>query len=171
MDQPSGPSHSRSTPYPEEQKEAEAVKCPSSRNPAKNVSMGAAGLRKPSMTSSNELGAARAPVTRVPTPTRAALAAISTRTKTGPTMRTSGDYLRVATGTVDGRGGPRRAARWNPAGTLAARNIRALGIPNRYTACMGASVRTIDKTYGHLARDSEDTIRARLDARADRSGV
>jgi integrase len=31
---------------------------------------------------------------------------------------------------------------------------------------MGASVKTIDKTYGHLARDSEDAIRARLDARA-----
>ena len=29
----------------------------------------------------------------------------------------------------------------------------------------------IDRTYGHLARDSEDAIRARLDARADRSGV
>jgi hypothetical protein len=36
---------------------------------------------------------------------------------------------------------------------------------------MGASVRTIDKTYGHLARDSEAVIRARLDARGDRSGV
>ena len=36
---------------------------------------------------------------------------------------------------------------------------------------MGASVREIDRTYGHLARDSEDTIRARLDARAGRSGV
>jgi integrase len=36
---------------------------------------------------------------------------------------------------------------------------------------MGASVRVIDKTYGHLARDSEATIRARLEARAERSGV
>lgn len=36
---------------------------------------------------------------------------------------------------------------------------------------MGASVREIDRTYGHLVRDSEDAIRARLDARADRSGV
>jgi integrase len=35
---------------------------------------------------------------------------------------------------------------------------------------MGASVRTIDRTYGHLARDSEDAFRARLDARAERSG-
>jgi hypothetical protein len=25
----------------------------------------------------------------------------------------------------------------------------------------------IDRTYGHLARDSEDAIRTRLDARAD----
>ena len=31
---------------------------------------------------------------------------------------------------------------------------------------MGASVKTIDKHYGHLARDSEAAIRARLDARA-----
>jgi integrase len=36
---------------------------------------------------------------------------------------------------------------------------------------MGASVREIDRTYGHLVRDSEDTIRARLDARGERSGV
>jgi hypothetical protein len=36
---------------------------------------------------------------------------------------------------------------------------------------MGASVKEIDRTYGHLARDAEDTIRARLDARSDRSGV
>jgi integrase len=36
---------------------------------------------------------------------------------------------------------------------------------------MGTSVAMIDRTYGHLARDSEDAIRARLDARADRFGV
>ena len=36
---------------------------------------------------------------------------------------------------------------------------------------MGASVRVIDRTYGHLAHDSEDAIRALLDARADRSGA
>jgi integrase len=30
---------------------------------------------------------------------------------------------------------------------------------------MGTSVKEIDKTYGHLARDSEDVIRARLNAR------
>jgi integrase len=36
---------------------------------------------------------------------------------------------------------------------------------------MGASVKTIDEHYGHLARDSEQAIRARLDARAARSGV
>jgi hypothetical protein len=29
----------------------------------------------------------------------------------------------------------------------------------------------IDRTYGHLVQDSEDAIRARLDARANRSGV
>jgi integrase len=32
---------------------------------------------------------------------------------------------------------------------------------------MGASVKTIDRHYGHLARDSEEAIRARLDARAE----
>jgi hypothetical protein len=32
-------------------------------------------------------------------------------------------------------------------------------------------VKLIDRTYGHLARDSEAQIRARLDARAGRSGV
>jgi hypothetical protein len=36
---------------------------------------------------------------------------------------------------------------------------------------MGASVKEIDRTYGHLARDSEDSIRARLDARAERDGA
>ena len=30
---------------------------------------------------------------------------------------------------------------------------------------MGTSVKMIDKTYGHLARDSEDSLRARLEAR------
>ena len=35
---------------------------------------------------------------------------------------------------------------------------------------MGTSVAMIDRTYGHLARDSEDAIRARLEARLDRSG-
>ena len=35
---------------------------------------------------------------------------------------------------------------------------------------MGASVRTIDRHYGHLARDSEGAIRARLNARSARSG-
>jgi hypothetical protein len=35
---------------------------------------------------------------------------------------------------------------------------------------MGASVAVIDRTYGHLARDSEETIRGRLDARSERSG-
>lgn len=36
---------------------------------------------------------------------------------------------------------------------------------------MGTSVKMIDRTYGHLARDSEDAIRARLEARAERSGA
>jgi integrase len=36
---------------------------------------------------------------------------------------------------------------------------------------MGTSIAMIDRTYGHLAHDSEDAIRARLDARAGRDGV
>lgn len=36
---------------------------------------------------------------------------------------------------------------------------------------MGTSVAMIDRTYGHLARDAEDSIRARLDARAAQPGV
>jgi hypothetical protein len=36
---------------------------------------------------------------------------------------------------------------------------------------MGTSVAMIDTRYGHLARDSEDAIRACLNARAARSGV
>jgi hypothetical protein len=36
---------------------------------------------------------------------------------------------------------------------------------------MGTSVAVIDRHYGHLARDSEDAIRARLDARVNRDGV
>jgi hypothetical protein len=31
---------------------------------------------------------------------------------------------------------------------------------------MGTSIAMIDRTYGHLVRDSEDAIRARLDAHA-----
>jgi integrase len=36
---------------------------------------------------------------------------------------------------------------------------------------MGSSVKVIDRTYGHYARDTEDAIRARLNARAGRMGV
>lgn len=36
---------------------------------------------------------------------------------------------------------------------------------------MGTSVAMIDRTYGHLARDSEEAVRARLNARSRRSGV
>ena len=36
---------------------------------------------------------------------------------------------------------------------------------------MGTSLQMIDHHYGHLARDSEDSIRARLDARSTHSGV
>ena len=36
---------------------------------------------------------------------------------------------------------------------------------------MGTSIQMIDQHYGHLARDSEDSIRARLDAGSTQSGV
>lgn len=36
---------------------------------------------------------------------------------------------------------------------------------------MGTSVKIIDRTYGHLAHDSEDHLRHLLDARSRRSGV
>ncbi len=36
---------------------------------------------------------------------------------------------------------------------------------------MGASVKEIDRTYGHLARDTNDSIRARLELRAEQLGV
>jgi integrase len=36
---------------------------------------------------------------------------------------------------------------------------------------MGTSVKVIDRTYGHLARDSEDAIRARLNARSGQSAL
>jgi len=36
---------------------------------------------------------------------------------------------------------------------------------------MGASVKVIDRTYGHLAVDSADAIRARLNARNGQMGV
>jgi hypothetical protein len=36
---------------------------------------------------------------------------------------------------------------------------------------MGTSVKAIDRTYGHLAVDSEDVIRQRLNARSGRIGV
>ena len=36
---------------------------------------------------------------------------------------------------------------------------------------MGTSIAMIDRHYGHLARDSEQAIRERLEARSDRSGV
>jgi hypothetical protein len=36
---------------------------------------------------------------------------------------------------------------------------------------MGTSVAMIDRTYGHLAGDAGDSIRARLDTRAAQPGV
>jgi hypothetical protein len=35
---------------------------------------------------------------------------------------------------------------------------------------MGTSVAMIDRTYGHMARDGEETIRIRLETRSNRSG-
>ena len=50
------------------------------------------------------------------------------------------------------------------------RGARRRHLDLRVGARMGTSVKMIDRTYGHLARDSEQAIRARLDARAERSG-
>jgi hypothetical protein len=36
---------------------------------------------------------------------------------------------------------------------------------------MGTSIAMIDRHYGHLVRDSEDSIRARLEARVAQSGA
>jgi hypothetical protein len=36
---------------------------------------------------------------------------------------------------------------------------------------MGASVKEVDRTYGHLARDENDSIRARLELPAAQRGV
>ena len=38
-------------------------------------------------------------------------------------------------------------------------------------AIMGTSVTKIDRAYGHLARDSEESIRARLETRSNRLGA
>lgn len=51
--------------------------------------------------------------------------------------------------------------------TLAATEALAAGISIFELArVMGTSVAMIDRTYWHFARDSEQAIRARLDARA-----
>jgi integrase len=36
---------------------------------------------------------------------------------------------------------------------------------------MGSSIEMIERTYGHLARDSEDAIRTRLESRSALTGV
>jgi hypothetical protein len=47
----------------------------------------------------------------------------------------------------------------------------AAGIPIFELArVMGTRVKMVDRTYGHLARDSEQAIRSRLDERGRRSG-
>jgi hypothetical protein len=48
----------------------------------------------------------------------------------------------------------------------------ALDLPPRFVfQLMGASVRTIDRHYGHLSHEPEQAIRARLNAKRNRSGV
>jgi hypothetical protein len=65
---------------------------------------------------------------------------------------------------------PPRNAR--PAASTFATEALAAGVSIFELArLMGCSVKVIDDTYGHLARDSEQAIRARLDARSGRSGV
>jgi hypothetical protein len=66
--------------------------------------------------------------------------------------------------------GPRRGGtaqtRAVPAAPHVATEALAAGISIFELArVMGASVKTIDRHYGHLARDSEQAIRARLDAK------
>jgi integrase len=70
------------------------------------------------------------------------------------------------------RGGGDRAARPYCLRHTFATEALAAGISTfELSRLMGTSIAMIDRTYGHLARDSEDAIRARLNARSDRSGV
>lgn len=77
--------------------------------------------------------------------------------------------------TVNGVSGPRR--RWDRQAwpVQLAPHLRDRGAAGisifELSRVMGTSVGMIDRTYGHLAIDSEDVIRARLDARAERDGV
>ena len=48
--------------------------------------------------------------------------------------------------------------------------MRAWGIVFELARLMGSSIRMIDRTYGHLTKDSEATILDRLQTRAARSG-
>ena len=51
--------------------------------------------------------------------------------------------------------------------TFATEALAPASPSSSWPALMGASVKMIDETYGHLTRDSEETIRARLDARSN----
>ena len=67
-------------------------------------------------------------------------------------------------------GGPPRRGPYQLRHTIATEALAA-GISNFELArVMGTSVKMINRTYGQLARDSEQAIRARLDARGRRSG-
>ena len=50
-------------------------------------------------------------------------------------------------------------------------NQRPEGIDACLPRLMGCSTAMIDRHYGHVARGSDDAIRARLEARPGRSGV
>ena len=86
------------------------------------------------------------------------------------------DWLRYTMG--DSRWGHR--SRKLPPGAAPGRSTRkraasealAAGVSTfELSRVMGTSIQMIDTHYGHLARDSEDSIRARLDARSAQSGV
>jgi hypothetical protein len=55
--------------------------------------------------------------------------------------------------------------------TFAAEGLAAGVSIFELASVMGASVKEIDRTYGHLARDANDSIRTRLEARAKQPGV
>jgi len=58
-------------------------------------------------------------------------------------------------------------ARISSAHTFATEALAAGSRSFELARIMGTSVAMIDRIYGHLARDSNQAIRARLDARAE----
>ena len=101
----------------------------------------------------------------------------STRCRRGSTRRCSSPLRRAGTSvsTPGGRAsgtrrstppGSRSAARTACATRSRPRRSRPAISTFELARLMGTSIAMIDRTYGHLARDSEEAIRARLDARA-----